>query len=312
MNPWDNIWVVLVEPRHPGNIGAVARAMKNVGLSRLALVRPVPFHTSEAYAMAHMSEEILEEASIYDSLEEALEGKALVVGTTARRGKRRGPFLAVDDAVEEILRTARSNRVALLFGREERGLKNEELKYCQFLVTLPMAYSQPSLNLAQAVLLLGYEIFRARKPPREVYPELASFEELERMYSKIEDALTCIGFIHRNSPKTFMRAVRRVLGRAKLERRDVYVILKICERIEQFSREVLDFRNLRSYFEGAAGNERRGYEKGIAPSVELGMCRTSDSHPPGTGAVPEALAGGGGAEGPKGEGPGSDTEDSRA
>lgn len=301
-----------MEPRHPGNIGAVARAMKNVGLSHLALVRPVHFLTPEAYAMAHMSGEILEEASVYDSLEEALEGKALVVGTTARRGKRRGPFLGVDDAVEEILRTARSNRVALLFGREERGLTNEELKYCQFLVSLPMAHPQPSLNLAQAVLLLGYEIFRARKPPREPYPELASFEDLERMYSRIEDALTYIGFIHRNSPRTFMRAVRRVLGRAKLERRDVYVVLKICERIEQFSREVLDFRNFRGYLEGATGNERRGHEKGIAPSVELGMCRTCDPHPPGTGAAPEAPAGGGGTEGPKGGGPGGDAGDSRA
>lgn len=239
MNPLENIWIVLVEPKHPGNIGAVARAMKNTGLSRLALVRPAPFRTPEAYGMAHLSGEILDNALVVDTLEEALRGKALVVGTTARRGKRRGPFYPVDEAVRKLLEVARGRQAAVLFGREDRGLLNEELRYCQMLTTLPMAHPQPSLNLAQAVLLLSYELFRAQRlSPREPPPDLAPFENLERMYARIERALACIGFLHRNAPQTFMRAVRRVFGRAGLERRDVYVILKICERIEQFSKEV--------------------------------------------------------------------------
>ncbi len=238
MNPLENIHIVLVEPQHPGNIGAAARAMKNMGLSKLVLVRPVPFRTPEAYGMAHLSGEILDSASVVDTLEEALRGKALVVGTTARRGKRRGPFHPVDEAVRRILEVAQGHQVAVLFGREDRGLLNEELRYCQMLVTLPTAVPQPSLNLAQAVLLFAYELLRARKPPpRQPLPDLASFEDLERMYARIERALTHIGFIHRNTPQTFMRSVRRVFGRAGLEKRDVYVILKICERIEQFSEE---------------------------------------------------------------------------
>jgi len=227
-----NIAVVLVEPKTPGNIGSVARAMKNMGLSRLILVNPAEFRVPEARWMAHASTDILDGAESVSTIEDALADATTIIGTTHRIGRRRGPFYTPKEAAQKVVSLAQVGRVALVFGPEDRGLLNPELELCHMLGRIPCASSYPSLNLSQAVMVFAYEIYVASlapPPPPSLKP--ASFREIEHMYRRIDEVLTQIGFISRNTPTSFMRSVRRVFGRTRLEYRDVATIHKICDQI---------------------------------------------------------------------------------
>jgi TrmH family RNA methyltransferase len=161
-DPLKNITIVLVRPQYAGNIGSVCRAMKNMGLSRLNLVSPGQDPLSaEARMMATSAKDILQEAKIFPSLEEALQGFRWVAGTSARKGTNRGPFIPPREICPEILQHARSIPVALLFGPEDRGLTNRELDPCHALISIPTHPGLSSLNLAQAVIIMGYELYLA-------------------------------------------------------------------------------------------------------------------------------------------------------
>ena len=237
-----HIRIVLVEPKQPGNIGSVARAMKNTGLSRLYLVNP-PDHTcGEARMMAHGSGDILYGATVAQTLEEALIGTNLVVATSHRRRRdfteRYGPRAAS----EKLLALPEGLEGALVFGREESGLTNDEVQLCHIVSQIPSPVRYPSLNLSQAMLIFGYELYQATHNPPEI-PELtpAPFEQLEAMYAHIDRSMRKLGFVSRNHPETFMRSIRRVFGRIPLERRDVSTIHKIFRQIDRFiSRHGLD------------------------------------------------------------------------
>ncbi len=155
----EKIAIVLVEPREPGNIGAAARAMANMGLSRLVLVRPPEHRVPEAFRMALAARPILESAEVVDDLGQALAGFGLVAGTTRRPGAGRRGRVTPRQFAAELPVVAAANDVAILFGREESGLTNDQLQYCQRLVTIPSSDGFGSLNLAQAVLTIAYEIF---------------------------------------------------------------------------------------------------------------------------------------------------------
>ena len=229
--------VVLVSPQGPLNVGAVARAMKNMGVDDLALVNPFhpPLHP-HALLMAQRAKEILERAQVFSSLQEALSPCTLVVGTTRRRGKRRGRMLSPREIAPEIVQASREGKVALVFGPERMGLSNEEIDLCQELVMIPAEEGYGSLNLAQAVMVLLYEVFLAREGmagERKQRPRsLPSWEELEGMYRHMERVLLQIGFLEGDNPSRMMTALRRIFGRARLDPREVRIIRGIFHQVE--------------------------------------------------------------------------------
>ncbi|MGQ9694653.1 MAG: RNA methyltransferase [Thermodesulfobacteriota bacterium] len=243
-NLLNNIAIVLVRPQYAGNIGSVCRAMKNMGLSRLILVSPAQDYLSpEARMMALTAKDILEKAEIYPSLDKALAGFRWVAGTSARAGRNRGPFITPREICPEILNHARSISVAILFGPEDRGLTNEELAPCQALVSIPTHTKLRSLNLAQAVMIFGYELFLAslaqqaekKYPPHITTSPLAEFQKLEKMYAHLEELLLKIGFLDPQNPKRIMHTLRRIFGRAKLTDRDVAILRGIFRQLEWYA-----------------------------------------------------------------------------
>ncbi len=238
-NPLDNIAIVLVKPQFAGNMGSVSRAMKNFGFSRLILVSPAQDHLSEeARMMATSARDILEKAEIYPSPEKALKGFRWIAGTSARRGRNRGPFVAPREICPEIIAHARTIPVAILFGREDKGLSNEELAPCHALITLPAHSGLRSMNLAQAVMLVCYELYLSslsRAAGEPLLPPLAEFQKVEGMYAHLEELLLRIGFLDPKNPKRIMHTLRRVFGRAHLSDRDVAILRGIFRQLEWYA-----------------------------------------------------------------------------
>lgn len=238
-NPLDNIAIVLIRPQFAGNMGAVSRAMKNMGLSRLILVSPAQDHLSEeARMMATSARDILEKAEIYPSQEKALRGFRWLAGTSARKGRNRGPFITPREICPEIIAHARTIPVAILFGPEDKGLTNEELAPCHALITLPTYSSLRSLNLAQAVMLVCYELYLAslsQSSGEFLLPQLAEFQKVERMYAHLEELLLRIGFLDPKNPKRIMHTLRRIFGKANLSDRDVAVLRGIFRQLEWYA-----------------------------------------------------------------------------
>lgn len=238
LNP-ENIAVVLVEPQIPENIGSAARAMSNMGLNRLLLVKPERCDLTRILKMATgPSMDIVEEMEVFEDLGSALASFQYVVGTTARTGVHRPALTDPRRLARDILPMAAHNQVALLFGPEDRGLSNEHLRLCHTIATIPTA-SFPSLNLAQAVLIVVYEIFLAgREPPAEVLPRLANRFELEGMYDHLKDVLMKIGFINPQNPEHWMLNIRRFLSRMPLRAREVRIIRGICRQIDWYTEQL--------------------------------------------------------------------------
>ena len=231
---YSNIQIILVEPKVPGNVGAAARAIKNMGLSRLTVVNPwFPKHPQARY-MAHNSEDVLDSAEIVDTLKEAVASSIFVVGTTQRQ--RHGvPFMNPRQAAGEIIRNSASGPVSILFGREDRGLLNEELACCQALVNIPSSEAQPSLNLSQAVMVIAYELFTGMYPVEEEPKDYASSEDLSTMYDHLKNSLEILGMREWNDGDNYMKSLRRVFSRTRLERRDVGTIHKLCGEIDKYA-----------------------------------------------------------------------------
>jgi tRNA/rRNA methyltransferase len=233
--------IVLVDPQEPGNVGAAARAMANMGLSRLILVRPVGHLDSSARRMAIGGRKILEEAEVRSSLGEALEGFTFVVGTTRREGSVRSGKVSPRAAAEEIAGLSSSNDLAILFGREDRGLTNREIERCQRIVTVPTAAGKASLNLAQAVLVMAYELFLNLDEKAALLlpsPEgkLAPHPKLEQMYEHMESALLRIGYLQEDNPRRMMRRFRRIFGRAGLNAGEVQALRGVFHQMEWYVR----------------------------------------------------------------------------
>ncbi|MBI2505430.1 MAG: TrmJ/YjtD family RNA methyltransferase [Candidatus Latescibacteria bacterium] len=237
MNPLDNVKVVLVEPAVPGNIGSTARVLRNTGISRLALVNPGNWNTSEARWLAHGSEEILDRCEVHPDLPSALAEAQIVVGTTHRLGRFRQVNSAPRQAIAELASLAHHHRIAVVFGREKDGLWRSELQHCHQLIRFPTAVDHPSLNLSHAVLLFAYELFTAlrmaRPAPRR---DLATAAERQRLHLHLSRVLGGIGFRPFNGdPENFSRVLHRFLNRSRIERLDAAVIHKICSQIEKFA-----------------------------------------------------------------------------
>lgn len=219
------IRVILFEPREPGNIGSVARAMKGMGLSQLYLVNPVPFRDAKAtWYMAHGATDVIENCQVVDVLEEALEGVQYLVGTTHRkRDERLAPCVPVRQVAQKIAAISQNQRVAVLFGREDFGLSSHQISMCHLTASVPMATKNPSLNLAQAVQVFAYEIFLASvtEMPTEEY-EYAEVNEIEAFYGRVTNLLNTVGVTPYNHDwETYLRSLRRVFSRTRLETRDI-------------------------------------------------------------------------------------------
>jgi tRNA (cytidine32/uridine32-2'-O)-methyltransferase len=239
----DRIRVVLVEPTHPGNIGAAARAMKTMGLSRIVLVRPSEFPCAAATAMAAGADDLLVRAPVVATLPEALTGCGWVIGTSARTRTIPWPVYDPREAVARILTVAADSEVAIVFGREHAGLTNDELERCQAVVQIPSNPDFSSLNLGAAVQVLAYELRMqwlaqqgsAVTMVNDAPP--ATSEDLERMHAHLQAVMTQTGFLDPAKPRRLMRRVRRLLGRIGLDRNEVNIIRGFLTAVQEKFRD---------------------------------------------------------------------------
>ena len=225
-----NIRIVLVETSHPGNIGAVARAMKNMCIgNNLWLVRPKIFPHADATARASGAHDYLADARVCESLDEALVGCHLVVGASARLRTVEWPQLNPRECAEKLLPESQSGEVAIIFGRESSGLRNVELDRCHYLVHIPANPEYASLNLSQAVQVVTYELNMARHAEQTLEAdandqELASMDEMEGLFRHLEQALDDIGFSDARQSQKLHRRLRRLFFRARLEKDEVHIL----------------------------------------------------------------------------------------
>ena len=228
-----NLRIVLVRPRGSGNIGSVARAMKNFGASELAIVGKARTGSFWARAMAVHGREILADAKFHPTIREAIADCALVVGTTRRAGLYRKHSQTPRDLAPEIITAARTGKVALLFGPEDHGLSNKDLEHCQLLITIPTPPDYQSLNVAQAAVICLYEIFigSLTKAANSTI-QRANAEDIERLFERMRRTLLKIGFLDSENPEHMLLAFRRILGRAGLEEKDVRIFTGLFRQIE--------------------------------------------------------------------------------
>ncbi len=231
----DNLAVVLHRPRFPENIGAAARAAKNMNIRRLLVVEPENCDLTRVLKMAtHAAEDVILNMDVYDDLFEALGPFHYVVGTTARTGSHRPSLSDPRQLARHLVAITQENRVALLFGPEDRGLSNHDLKYCHQVVTIPTGPFS-SLNLAQAVMVICYEMFRANiDGSPDFVPRLANTFELEGMYRHVEETLVKIHFVHPQDTEYWLKSLRRFFHRMHLQAKEVKIIRGICRQIDWY------------------------------------------------------------------------------
>jgi TrmH family RNA methyltransferase len=232
-----SIRIVLIGTTHPGNIGACARAMKNMGVSDLALVSPRHFPHEDATARASGAVDILRNAIVVGSLEEAIEDCVYVAGASARSRSINWPSMDARDCAARLMLESHQGTVAAVFGPEQSGLSNAHLDHCHTLLTIPTDPGFSSLNLAMAVQVLTYELRAARiadKPP-EYQPDapLATSEELERFYGHLEQVLTDVQFLDPDNPRHLMRRLRRLFIRAKPDQNEVNILRGILSAVQK-------------------------------------------------------------------------------
>jgi len=230
----NNISIVLVEPRGSANVGSVARAMKNTGFRKLILVNSVEHKNDEAFSMACNASDILLSAVNVNDLDGALKSMRFIVGTTRRSGKERSPMF-LHEAVPIIVNMTKKNPVAILFGREDRGLKNVETATCDMLLEIPTHPSFRSINLSHAVFSVCHQIFTHLNPEEPAF-EIAGKVEVEMMYRHIERVLQGLGYKEKGKEHLFraiMRNLKRLFGRTGLIEKEVNMIRGICAQVEE-------------------------------------------------------------------------------
>ena len=228
-----NIRVVLCGTTHPGNIGASARALKTMGLARLCLVAPQRYPDPQAEWRASRATDVLANAVVCDTLDEALAGVAFPVACSARSREIAVPAVTAREAARRIVAAARTQEAALVFGNETFGLTTEDVNKCRLLATIPAAAEYSSLNLGAAVQVLAYEVrLAALDESRAVADEpreLATFDEVEGFYAHLERTMAEIGFLDPGQPKKLMPRIRRLFARAQLEKEEVNILRGILK-----------------------------------------------------------------------------------
>ena len=237
----NQISIVLVNTSHPGNIGAAARGMKNMGLKKLVLVNPEEFPSGSAVARSASAVDVVENAVVVDSLKSAISGCGLVIGASARSRKIPWPMLDPSGCAEKVLKEHHANKVALVFGREDSGLNNEELQLCHYHVQIPSNPECSSLNLATAVMVISYEIAKLRTVMNQIaVPEEDDFwdqpkstiDDLERFYEHLERVLIAVRFHDPENPRQLMQRIRRLFGRIRIDEMEMSVLRGILSNVE--------------------------------------------------------------------------------
>ena len=232
----ENITIVLNKPKYPGNVGSVARCARNMGIEKISVVGNRDLAVEEMKQMAtHFAAGIVARIQHFDRLDEALAKFNFIVGATSRRGSGRGPVISPREMAERLIDISQDNEVALLFGPEDMGLSNDDLRFCHLLVTIPTSKHNKSINLSHAVMILCYESFTAHMEPLEAFtPRLADSVELEGMYEQMKALLTKIGFLNPQNPDYWMMHVRRFLSRRDLFSKEVKIIRGVCRQLEWY------------------------------------------------------------------------------
>ncbi len=231
----ENISIVLVEPMSSGNVGSVARVMKNTGFSNLRLVNPCDYGNNEAYSMACKADDVLKKAEVFKGVKTCIQDAGLVVGATRRKGKIRYPVLTLSEAVPHITRLAKKNRVAILFGREDKGLKNSEIALCDLLLEIPASDTYGSLNISHAVLMVCHGLFASRARPSPAI-KAAPREEVLAMYEHLGDVLRRLGYAEHGREflmESILRGFRRLFGRTGLMQKEINMLRGIFAQIEK-------------------------------------------------------------------------------
>jgi TrmH family RNA methyltransferase len=232
------IRAVLVRPSLPANIGAAARAMMTMGLTRLVLVAPAHFPSEEATAVASGAAAVLDAARVAATLDEALAGTQFSVGFSARPRHFAGRTAWLPDAAREAVAAAEATEVALVFGTEMSGLTNDELARCALAASIPANPAYPSLNLAAAVQVVAWEVraaAAARRDPDPASPRrfaAAGHEEIEALYAHAQRTLIALGFLDPQRPRRLRQRLRRLFGRTGLEREEVNILRGILARVD--------------------------------------------------------------------------------
>ena len=228
LKPLSQLRVVLCSTSHPGNIGSTARAMKTMGIHQLYLVAPKYFPDAQATALAVNAADVLEHAIVVNTLEEAIADCQFVIGVSGKERALSQQVLNVREAALEAHKIAQHQPVALVFGTEMSGLTNAEADCCQLLATIPANPEYSSLNLAQAVQIMCYELRMAATQGQLHFDQkpvqLASQEDLERFYAHMQQVLETIGYLNPKAPKKLFERLRRLYARARLEKEEVNLL----------------------------------------------------------------------------------------
>ncbi len=240
MNP-DNIRVVLVHTSHPGNIGGVARAMKNMGLRRLYLVAPRDYPNEQAVWRAASAGDVLESAIVVPTLNDAISDCQFVVGTSARERRIPWPLMDARQCAQRMAVASGQEQVAVLFGREDRGLTNEELKVCNLHLNIPTDEAYSSLNLAMAVQIVAYELRMLQiatdlpgSAPDQWDEPFASQENMERFYTHLEETLVDIEFLDPAAPRQLMSRLRRLYSRVRLDEMELNILRGVLTETQKW------------------------------------------------------------------------------
>ncbi|HGN0013991.1 TPA: tRNA (cytosine(32)/uridine(32)-2'-O)-methyltransferase TrmJ [Proteus mirabilis] len=240
----ENIRIILVETSHTGNMGSTARAMKTMGLTNLYFVNPKEKPDSHSIALSAGASDVIGNAHIVDTIDDAIEGCGLVIGTSARNRTLSWPMLAPRECGERCVKEAANKPVAVIFGRERTGLTNEELQKCDYHLYIPTNPEYGSLNLAMGVQLVCYEIRMAALAQQEKQEENASSEidyppaeDIERFYVHLEQVLNESGFIRPKHPGQVMSRLRRLFTRARPETQELHILRGILTSVEKWAKK---------------------------------------------------------------------------
>jgi len=231
-----NIRIILIQTWHPGNIGAVARAMKNMGLSELALVNPVDFPSNEAYSRAGQATDVLDHARVVSSLAEAINDCALVVGTSARDRSIRLPAYTAEQCAIEAVTLQQQAPVAIVFGRERMGLHNDDIQQCHAQLNIDANPDYPVLNLSQAVQLVCYEVFKAQQRQHQLPATEADYpltEDLNRFYDHLAQTLDDIDFFNSKYPGQALDHLKALYRRARPTARELRLLRGVLSKAQE-------------------------------------------------------------------------------